>query len=492
MKEDLRPFKDLIKNHCGLLLEGIAEDRLRKALQTAAQIEGKNLEDLFRLLQNNGELIKDLVSQLTVNETYFFRENAQIQLLTHQLLPRLFKLRGSNQPLKILSAGCSSGEEPYSLVIALEEAWGKAASDLFSVEGGDLDRQILHKARKGIYSPFSFRGVSDDLRLRYFESAGPHFQLIPELRNRVVFHELNLLDAHFPPDLKDFDVVFFRNVSIYFDTETRLKIQEKLAKILRPESFLIVGSSETLANDLGVFTLVEEQGLYYFVQGSALLPALPLARQPRKIEKPKTLKPAPIQKPAQPLVAHKKSLVAQETVRPADIEAILQLLLNQDISLASQQLDRLLVSGKNLRAARLLKAWVLGNRKELSSALALIEEQLQEEPWWLDALLLKGLLNKWQSQPEEAEKAFKKAVYIQPDCWPAHYYLAETYRQTEQYDLSLRAYQAAQRCLLAQADTPSGLELLPLNLLRSDLLFLIEHQVTRLKHPLVTGEQGRE
>ncbi|MDR9469161.1 CheR family methyltransferase, partial [Marinospirillum sp.] len=365
--------------------------------------------------------------------------------------------------------------------------------ELFQVEGGDLDRQILHKARKGIYSPFSFRGVPEDLRLRYFESAGPHFQLIPELRNRVDFHELNLLDPHFPADLKDFDVLFFRNVSIYFDMETRLRIQKKLAEILKPDGFLVVGSSETLANDLGVFTLVEEQGLYYFVKGTALLPASQRAAQPRKIEKPSIAKPVksptrPASRPPREKPTPKKTAEAA----PASVSSILQLLLNQETSLASQQLDRLLKSGKNLREARLLKAWILGNRKEFTPALSLLQQQLDEEPWWLDALVLLGLLNKWQSQPKEAEMAFKKAVYVQPNCWPAHYYLAETYRSSEQYDLAVRAYQSAQRRLQGQTEASSGLELLPLSLPRPDLLFLIEHQLIRLKQKLVASGQGRE
>jgi chemotaxis protein methyltransferase CheR len=492
MSDDLRPFNELIRNHCGLLLEGIAEDRLRKALQTAAQVEGKKIRDLLPLLQKNQDLTKDLVSQLTVNETYFFRENAQIQLLTKHLIPRLFSLNGKNQPLRILSAGCSSGEEPYSLVMALEEVWGKSARELFQVEGGDLDRQILHKARKGIYSPFSFRGVSEDLRLRYFEPAGPHFQLIPELRNRVDFHELNLLDSDFPAKLNDYDVLFFRNVSIYFDMETRLRIQKKLAEILKPDGYLIVGSSETLANDLGVFTLAEEQGLYYFVKGSALLPASHRAAQPHKVIKPAIAKP--VKSPASPPVYSREKPTPEKTTEtsPASVNSILQLLQNQEISLASQQLDRLLKTGKNLREARLLKAWILGNRKEFSPASSLLQQQLDEEPWWLDALVLLGLLNKWQSQPKEAEMAFKKAVYMQPDCWPAHYYLAEIYRATEQYDLAIRAYQSAQRRLQGQADAPSGLELLPLNLPRPDLLFLIEHQLTRLKQKLVASGPGRE
>ncbi|MDR5898492.1 CheR family methyltransferase [Halomonas vilamensis] len=496
MSDELWPFKDLIKNHCGLLLEGIAEDRLHKTLQMAARVEGKSLKALLPVLQKNKELVKDLVDQLTVNETYFFRENAQIELLTHQLLPRLRKLQGKNRPLKILSAGCSSGEEPYSVVIALEEAWGANAAKLFQVEGGDLDRQILHKARKGAYSPFSFRGVPEALRLRYFETVGSYFQLKPEWRHRVAFHELNLLDAYYPPALKDLDVVFFRNVSIYFDIETRLKIQKKLAEILKPDGFLIVGSSETLANDLGVFTLVEEQGLYYFVKGKALLPVSHSTLMPGKAEKRDAItRSTPM--PARPTVVPLKQPlreVKSTTVLAQSfcIKDIVQLMLNQENSLASKQLEYLLAADKNLREARLLKAWLLGNRKEFDAALTLLKEQLHEEPWWLDALVLQGLLYKWQVQLEDAEKAFRKAVYIKPNCWPAHYYLAEIYRQTEQDALALRTYKSAWRCLQGQAVASTGLELLPLHLPRSDLLFLIEHQLIRLKQKLVVSEQGRK
>ncbi|MYL24446.1 hypothetical protein GLV89_11735 [Halomonas alkaliantarctica] len=502
MHNALHPFKALIKQHCGLLLEGIAEDRLHKALQTAARVENKRLEDLLPMLQQNEELIKDLVSQLTVNETYFFRENAQLELLTQHLLPRWLRLKGHHPPVNILSAGCSSGEEPYSLVIALEEAWGKQAADLFKVAGGDLDRQILRKAREGLYSPFSFRGVPEPLRLRYFESAGPHFQLKPPLRHRVTFHELNLLAAHCPAERQEYDVILFRNVSIYFDTDTRLKIQRKLAEMLKPDGFLIVGSSETLANDLGVFTLVEEQGHYYFVKGQALLPPSYTAPRPlgitsgtagkRAATKPPraTRARSAAPPPSPPPRGEKKT--APVPTPSAHIDDIVQRLLNQESHLASQQLDQLLAAGHHVREARLLKAWLLGNRKKFADALALVEAQLRVEPWWLDALVLQGLLHKWQSQFDEAEKAFKKAVYIRPDCWPAHYYLAQVCRHGHKSALASRAYKAAQRCLQGQEGAPTGLEVLPLNLNRSDVVFLIEHQLARLAHTPTPGVQDRE
>jgi len=485
MKEDLSAFKQLIKEHCGLQLEGIAEDRLRKALLAAATTAGiRQLQDFYPLLCKNSELVSDLVSQLTVNETYFFRENSQIELLTQHLLPRLLDFK--NQPIKILSAGCSSGEEPYSLVMALEEAWGKTSAKLFQVEGGDLDRQVLHKARKGVYSPFSFRGVSHELRTRYFQPAGAYFQLREDIRERVTFHELNLLSPQFPAELQDFDVIFFRNVSIYFDLETREKIQHRLTSIMNPDGLLLVGSSETLANNLGVFRLVEEEGIYYFVKGEQLLPLASRSPEPRPVAS------SPV--PASTTRVMKKPTieVRPEQQKLPELKEILALLQEQESSLASRQLDRLLEAGQELKTARLLKAWLLGNRKEFHQAEQLLSDALKTDPWFLDALFLQALLCKWQGQQAAAIQGFKKAIYTRADCWPAHYYLAESLRLDGQKEQAQMAYQTAQRLLTVSSNPSTGLQWLPLNLQRADLLFLIEHQLLQIRRSLASSGTGGE
>lgn len=498
MSEDLGAFKQLIKQHCGLQLEGLAEDRLRKALLAAATTAGvRQLKDFLKLLQKDEVLIKELISHLTVNETYFFRENGQIELLIKQLLPRLFKLHGQQRPLRILSAGCSSGEEPYSLVIALKETWGEAAARLFQVDAGDLDHKVLQKARKGIYSPFSFRGVPENLRLAYFQPQGSHFQLDPEVRKQVSFHELNLLAPELPKELTSYDVIFFRNVSIYFDLETRLKILQKLESLLAKDALVIVGSSETLANDLGVFQLVEEAGYYYFVKGQALLPAQGALVSPSSRIEPKT-PPAPVKpRPSTPSsleVAPASSPATDVTREPNPLpalEEVRQLLVEQETSLASRQLDRLLAQGQPASGVLLLKAWVLGNQRAFSAAENLLSELMLTHSWSLDANFMQGLLCKWQEQWQDAIACFRKVVYIQPDCWQAHFYLAEAYRQEEQWDQAFRSYKTVLRLLTSSSATSSCLQLLPLDLSRADVLFLCEHQLLRLKKNLATGLPGR-
>jgi len=491
MKEDLTAFKQLIKRHCGLQLEGIAEDRLRKALKAAAITAGvQHLQDFLPLLVRDTELTSDLVSQLTVNETYFFRESSQIELLTQQLLPRL--LNHKKKPIKILSAGCSSGEEPYSLVIALEETWGQAAQEFFQVEAGDLDRQILQKARLGQYSPFSFRGVSQAVRKRYFQPLGTYFQLKPEICDQVTFHDLNLLAPKLPEQLTGFDVIFFRNVSIYFDLETRQTIQEKLFQMMSDQGVLVMGSSETLANNLGVFQLVEEQGIYYFVKGQQLLPPQILQEPPTKSPS----KPLPLPKArSRPVDAPKPKRAAITSMSSTSgllpVKSILQLIEDQDFSLALHQLDRLLAAGQNTQDARLLKAWLLGNRKEFQLAEDLLSEVLNLDPWFFDALFLQALLDRWQSKTPEALKGFKKAAFIQTDSWPAHYYLAESYRLSGQREQALQAYQTARRLLMTGSHPNSGLQLLPLALAPGDLRFLIDHQIERLNQRLAAHGSER-
>lgn len=486
MSEDLAPFKQLIKAHCGLQLEGLAEERLRKALQAATLATGVGqLPALLARLKKEPELVKDLVSHLTVNETYFFREKSQLDLLVAALLPRLQQLKSPGQPIKLLSAGCSSGEEPYSLVMALEESFGQAAQQQFQVEAGDLDYQILNKARKGVYSPFSFRGLSADLRSKYFQPQGSHFQLIESIRKQVVFHELNLLAPRFSSNLGCFDVVFFRNVSIYFDVETRLEILRNLYELMSDEAFLVVGSSETLANDLGIFKLVEEQGNYYFVKGTRLLPGAP-EQQKLKPQQSKSRSVNPIPQPIKkPLIATQAQ--AQEALPSAAM--IYQLLLNDDTQLANRQLDRLLKAGQELSAARVMKAWLLSNRGEFEQALESLKAQLEETPWFLDAVFLKALIYKWQGKEQEAIASFRKAIYIQPDCWPAHFYLAEIQRLTQQLDSAISAYQTARR-LLSQQQPATGLQWLPLQLSQADLLFLIEHQLLRLGRQQAASAEG--
>lgn len=272
MSSDTSAIKALIKARCGLLIEGNGEGVLLQALAERAKALAIQAGSYYARLVSDEAEFQELVNLLTVNETYFFREPEQIRLLVDRLAPRFLAARNGQAPVRILSAGCSSGEEPYSLLMALMDRYGESVSRLFDVVGGDIDSKVLAKARHARYTEFSFRGVPVSVRSHYFDKDRQTYVLKPEVKKLVHFHELNLLADNQPSVLQGFDIIFFRNVSIYFDTPTRKTIQQNLVTLMKDDGVLVIGTAETLANDLGVLPLVEEDGLFYFAKGQPLLP----------------------------------------------------------------------------------------------------------------------------------------------------------------------------------------------------------------------------
>jgi len=476
ISSELATIKKMIYQHCGLLLEGIAEERLRKAVQ--ANMEEKKCASLaayYQLLNKDAKAFDQLVNQMTVNETYFFREPEQIRLLVDYLLPQLLANKPSAEPLRLLSAGCSSGEEPYSLAIAVRESLGVNAAKHLKIDAGDLDHNILKKAESGVYSDFSFRGVDPELRKRYFLPKGRGYQLIPAIRQQVSFYELNLLAEHLPKQLNNYDIIFFRNVSIYFDLETRLVIQKKLYDLMKDDGVLILGSSETLGNNLGVFELAEQHNQYYFVKGRCYLPDKKITQVKPEIKSSPTtytVKPESDQ-------ASQPASNAVELFLP-DIKTIQQLLLGRENQRALQLLNHLLSNDQNNQPARLLKIWILLNNKDFIVADALLDAAFKVDAWSVDVLLMKGLSAKWQKQSDLAIQWFKKVVYISPECWSAHYYLADTYRNDQQLEAASKSYQMVLRILKNNPDASDSIQWVPLSLPAGDVLFLSQRHLQNL------------
>ena len=236
-----------VKARCGLQFEGQDAPKLLRAVQQRSQALGLTMAAYPAQVMHGAHSdveFQELVNLLTINETYFFRESEQIDLLVQRILPRLLARSGGHEPIRILSAGCSTGEEPYSLAMALLEKYGDAMVRWFTLLGADIDSHALSKARAACYSDFSFRGVPAHIRARYFAplpSGG--WQLQPQVRQQVTFHELNLLSGAAPQALQQCDVILFRNVSIYFDTPTRRQIQEHLAALLKHDGIVMIGTA---------------------------------------------------------------------------------------------------------------------------------------------------------------------------------------------------------------------------------------------------------
>jgi chemotaxis protein methyltransferase CheR len=492
---DLHAFKTLIKSRCGLLFDGGDEDKLRHALSERCATLSLACPDYLRALQDNTDEFQELVNLLTINETYFFREPEQIRLLVDRIAPRFLATRGGHAPVRILSAGCSSGEEPYSLAMALSDRYGASVSRLFTFVGGDIDSAVLAKARTARYTDFSFRGVPQETRDRHFDRDHWGYVLKDAVRERVEFHELNLLAESFPPALRDFDVIFFRNVSIYFDTATRKRIQHNLASLMRDDGILVIGTAETLANDLGVLPLVEEDGLFYFVKGRPPLSEnASVSHTPFPLPFPFTYpaRPAPVTLDALSLpmpVAPSPpvgSVVSVAVVAPSapspslpNVEEIRQQVRDKQYDRALSQLDALLATAPDQTDALLLKAHVSIERRDFDTAELLAQQVLDRDTWSIDALLLLGLATKWRGDRTAAVRHLKQAVYSRHECWPAHYYLADLYRQSGEPELARRAYRSVLQ-LTASATVDTGIRVLPLELPAGEIRFLCEHQLAKL------------
>jgi chemotaxis protein methyltransferase CheR len=490
----LAAFKELIKQRCGLTFEGVGEKPLVAGLQKRiAETGAENASAYYTRLMLDEHEFHELVCLLTINETYFYREPEQLQLLVDCLIPRILSRKKDATPVRIFSAGCSTGEEPYSIAIALREKYGESATRLFTVAGGDIDKSALEQARTGQYTEFSFRSLTPTLRERYFERHSKWAMRIKdEVRHQVHFLHLNLLADHYHHALQNFDIIFFRNVSIYFDIPTRRIIQTRLATLLKDDGCLIIGTAETLANDLGVLSLVEEEGLFYFAKQPSV-PAKPQLKLPdlparHKVESERKLPSAASSalyaaRPSAPVAreAPVKHLSQPERMPvAASADDALRLIREKRYDEAMGVLAILLEQQPGASVALLLKSHILLHRKDYAAAEDNAQQALKAEPWSTDALVLLGLASKWRNQTDDAVKWFKQAVYARNECWPAHFYLGELYRSGNKMENARRSYRVVLQLLSTQPAPDDGLSIIPLGLPVSEVRFLCEHQIAKL------------
>lgn len=474
---DLALFKELVRQRSGLQFEAMAESSLMLALKKRMMANQGEMPSAYyvRLLGNENEF-DELVSLLTINETYFYREPKQLDLLINQLLPDLLA-KGRGLPLRILSAGCSTGEEPYSIAIALLEKFGENAGKMVTIIAGDIDQHALRRARHAHFHEYAFRGMPPALRERYFSYVpGQGYQLDARVRGMVEFHSLNLLATRLPARYVDFDIVFFRNVSIYFDAPTRRNIQHALYAAMRDTGCLVLGSAETLANDLGVFHLVEEGGQFYFSKDENRPRPVPHAV---KLAVPPVLKKAkpPVVAAPLPAKAHVPAAPARLTAPgewAENLEAVRGLIRTKQHAAAQERIAFLRRSAPADVELLLLESYVLLQTRRFTEAAALAQQVLARDNWSVEAMMLLGFVAKWQDDPNAAIGHFKTATYTRPDCWPAHYYLGRLLQDTEAAK-ARREYRTALLLLESNPDPDGGLRL-PLDLPVADIRFLCERR----------------
>lgn len=265
-------LKSFLKERSGLVLSNdkqyLVESRL---LPIAKKANIESLSALIGSLQGGGspKLINDVVEAMTTNESFFFRDKTPFDHFNDTMLPHMLQERARTRGLKIWCAAASTGQEPYSLAICIKEAAAKLGGWRTRILGTDLSNEVLEKAKTGIYSQFEVqRGLPIQLLLKYFEQKGDMWQITPEMRSMIEWRQLNLLDNF--SHLGEFDILFCRNVLIYFDQETKSQILDRLARMVPDDGFLVLGAAETVVGLTSAFKPVPgKRGLFQKAAASA-------------------------------------------------------------------------------------------------------------------------------------------------------------------------------------------------------------------------------
>lgn len=210
-----------------------------------------------------GPLEQQVVEAMTTNETSFFRDQMPFDTLRTEILPDLLRCRAGQRRLDIWSAACSSGQEPYSVAMVLREHFAGHRDWQINIVASDLSTEVLRRARRGVFSQFEMdRGLPEAFRNKYFERVSDGWRVNAQIRDMVEFREVNLIGRwqHFPP----MDLVLLRNVLVYFDTETKVRVLERIRGVLRPDGFLMLGGAETTLHLDRQFARIARGGFSFY------------------------------------------------------------------------------------------------------------------------------------------------------------------------------------------------------------------------------------
>jgi chemotaxis protein methyltransferase CheR len=265
-------FHHLVAKHTGLVIRELDKNSFyEKICSRINTLKISSALDYYKILDSNTikshQEWENLVFLLTNNESYFFRDKEQLNILKNRIFPELIKRQQHQKTIRICSAGCSTGQEPYTLAIILKELLPDFETWDLKILGIDIDRKALEAAQIGIYDPWSFRGVSENIKQKYFRQIGNRYQLIPQIKEFVKFQTVNLVKDSFPhphSQLREMDLIICRNVFIYFQNAAIAQVTNKIYHSLKPLGYFLAGHTELSRVDLTQFNkLIFPESIVY-------------------------------------------------------------------------------------------------------------------------------------------------------------------------------------------------------------------------------------
>ncbi|PDW04602.1 protein-glutamate O-methyltransferase [Candidatus Viridilinea mediisalina] len=422
LNDDLyRRFRDLLLERAGLHYPERRRSDLAHGLTQAANTCGlENLENLYRGMADGGTIWDMAIIQLTIGETYFFRNGAQFAALRQQIIPDLMERRGPVRSLRLWSAGCATGEEPYSLAMLLADLLPAQPEWQVSILATDINPHFLQRAREALYGNWSFRETPEALRARFFTPEGTRWRLNADLRRQIIFARLNLAEACYPAVTNGtvaLDLIVCRNVTIYFDEATTRQVVQRFYAALAPGGWLIVGHAEPHADIYRAFETHNVPGSVLYrkpLNAPAFVTVSP--------GKPAVALPAPSLPPIQ---------LPAPNLAPRHVPAVVQPTTTQAAPITTQAAPtETNVSRPAARPDLLAPGREAANRGDWRSARASVEAALSVDPLQAAGHYLLGQILEHLGELDAALSAYRRSVYLEPTWVLGSIGMANVWRQT--------------------------------------------------------------
>ena len=432
--------RDLIEERCGLRFDDSQRASLSASVSLRMEQLGIDNEDEYveRLRGETPRLVeaelRNLLNLVTVTETCFFRDASQFRLLRDHIIPGLMAERlakgDPNRTIRIWSAGCSSGEEAYSIALTLEDMglYRRCPEWTIEIIGTDLNTMVLEKARAGVYTTRAMRNVEGRLLDLYFVRDEKTFALADTIKQHVKFEFGNLTQTPMPSTGPQ-DIIFCKNVAIYFHADVTRKLIKGLHDTLSDEGYLLLGHAESLWQMSDGFVLVEQEKAFCY-RKRPLVPQKPAAR-------PSARRSAPRRASRQSVAHRVKHDVSRVAIPPAP-DTLNDVTGRYDVCLAAFRagnwdaaeaaLSSLVESCPTFVPALLLLGGLYANRGRFDDALRQAELVLTLTDLEPRAHLLVGMVASRQQRLDEAQQSLRRALYLDDSLALAHFWLANLYR----------------------------------------------------------------
>jgi len=369
----------VIKNEMGLSPETVGQDTVERIIARRMKTVGeKSISSYYCMLEGSVDEKQALFNEMSVPETWFFRDHEPFKVLSSYING----LEPERQPFKILSIPCSTGEEPYSIAMVLNDIGMN--KEQFTIDAVDINTEVINKARKGVYGNNSFRGKDIAYRDKYFEHDDETYVISDGIKSTVNFFNSNVLADGFMHGKGPYDVIFCRNLLIYFDYETKCKVMNTLSDLMNNNGLLVLGHAETGRMPDGLFVSMHLPGSFAYHKAAALTPKFVNAPGVSTAEKSVVKKPRQLFEP-----------------------------VVEDVPLTVENIDAWLDSIQ-----------AMADAGQLKEAITECDRLIEQVPDSAQGYYLKGVVLLAFDADSEATDAFKKAIYLDPKNYQSLIHLA--------------------------------------------------------------------